>query len=430
MLSAADKALYHLSAVTMGNLLTGLAATAAQLWEQLGYSRDDGIQAVVAMMRSVVHNIERAGIPAVAGPYVRGDVGTIRCHLETLRTRAPAVLPPISRAGAGRTALWRRKAGALACTKARPLANCSGRRQPVRAALLGRCPRNMSHWEVGVMTEIPLHWQTISELSRRIHNGSLSPVALMEHLLHRVETLDGCLHSFRLLSRERAMAAAQAAELALRAGQGLGPLHGIPYAVKDLIDVQELPTTAGSNLLLDHIASTDATVVRRLTQAGMVLLGKANTVQFAFGAPGVDHHQGTPPNPWHATPHVPGVQQWLWGGSWGRLGAGGTGDGYRWVCAYSRRAVWHCGLKNHGRSGEPRWGLPLSWTFGDRLKTDPEACCQVDTFFKASYRCSATTKQHDNRHLTLLDGIERAVQSVNLQLGSLRQSRHLIPSGH
>ena len=72
------------------------------------------------------------------------------------------------------------------------------------------------------------------------------------------------------------MAAAQAAELALRAGQDLGPLHGIPYAVKDLIDVQELPTTAGSNLLLlDHIASTDATtVVRRLTQAGMVLLGK------------------------------------------------------------------------------------------------------------------------------------------------------------
>ena len=106
--------------------------------------------------------------------------------------------------------------------------------------------------------------------------------------------------------RAAAIAAARASELALRAGQDLGPLHGIPYAVKDLIDVQGLPTTAGSNLLLDHIASTDATVVRRLTQAGMVVLGKANTVQFAFGAPGVNHHQGTPNNPWHATPHVPG----------------------------------------------------------------------------------------------------------------------------
>jgi predicted short-subunit dehydrogenase-like oxidoreductase (DUF2520 family) len=94
ILSAADKALYHLSAVMMGNLLTGLAATAAQLWEHLGASRADGLQAVVAMMRSVVHNLERAGIPAaVAGPYVRGDVGTIRRHFETLSATAPAVLP-------------------------------------------------------------------------------------------------------------------------------------------------------------------------------------------------------------------------------------------------------------------------------------------------------------------------------------------------
>ena len=160
------------------------------------------------------------------------------------------------------------------------------------------------------MTEIPLHWQTISELSRRIHNGSLSPVEIMEHLLNRVEALNGRLHSFRLLSRERAMAAARASELALRAGQDLGPLHGIPYAVKDLIDVQGLPTTAGSNLLLDHIASTDATVVRRLTQAGMVLLGKANTVQFAFGAPGVNHHQGTPHNR-HTSSFC--SRGWVWG---------------------------------------------------------------------------------------------------------------------
>jgi aspartyl-tRNA(Asn)/glutamyl-tRNA(Gln) amidotransferase subunit A len=170
------------------------------------------------------------------------------------------------------------------------------------------------------MTEIPLHWQTISERSRRIPNGSLSPVALMEHLLNRIEGLDGRLHRFHLLSRERAMAAARASELALRAGQDMGPLHGMPYAVKDLIDVQGLPTTAGSNLLLDNIASTDATVVRRLTQAGMVLLGKAHTVPLAFGAPGVNHHQGTPHNPWHATPYVPGGQAmalaWRWEPVW------------------------------------------------------------------------------------------------------------------
>ena len=98
------------------------------------------------------------------------------------------------------------------------------------------------------MAETPLHWLTISELSQRIRNGVLSPVELTEHLLSRLEALDGTLHAFKLLTRERALAQAQAAELALRAGQDVGPLHGIPYAVKDLFDVRGLPTTAGSNL--------------------------------------------------------------------------------------------------------------------------------------------------------------------------------------
>ena len=156
------------------------------------------------------------------------------------------------------------------------------------------------------MTDTPLHWQTLSALSQQIHSGALSPVELMEHLLARVEALDHTLHAFRLVPRERALSAARAAELTLRAGQDAGPLHGIPYAVKDIIDVAGLPTTAGSNLLLDNIATADASVVQRLNQAGMVLLGKAQTVQFAFGAPGINHHHGTPHNPWQATPHVPG----------------------------------------------------------------------------------------------------------------------------
>jgi aspartyl-tRNA(Asn)/glutamyl-tRNA(Gln) amidotransferase subunit A len=156
------------------------------------------------------------------------------------------------------------------------------------------------------MAETPLHWQTITTLSEQIHAGTLSPVDLAEHLLNRIDALNGSLNAFRLVPRERALAAAQAATLTLRSGQDLGPLHGIPYAVKDIIDVQGLPTTAGSNLLLDNIAAADAPVVRQLTQAGMVFLGKVNTVQFAFGAPGINHHHGTPHNPWHATPHVPG----------------------------------------------------------------------------------------------------------------------------
>jgi aspartyl-tRNA(Asn)/glutamyl-tRNA(Gln) amidotransferase subunit A len=166
--------------------------------------------------------------------------------------------------------------------------------------------KGLEKMETMTMADLPLHWQRITTLSKQIHDGTLSPVTLAEHLLDRIEQFNDVLNAFRLIPRERVLAAARAAELTLRAGQDLGPLHGIPYAAKDIIDVQGLPTTAGSNLLLDNIASSDATVIRRLTQAGMVLLGKANTVQFAFGAPGINHHHGTPHNPWHATHHVPG----------------------------------------------------------------------------------------------------------------------------
>ena len=119
------------------------------------------------------------------------------------------------------------------------------------------------------MAEIPLHWQPISALSEQIHSGALSPVDLMEHLLDRVEALDGGLNAFRLVPRERALATAQAAELALRAGQDAGPLHGIPFAAKDIIDVRGLPTTAGSNALGNNAADDDATVVRLRWASGM-----------------------------------------------------------------------------------------------------------------------------------------------------------------
>ena len=156
------------------------------------------------------------------------------------------------------------------------------------------------------MTSTPLHFQTITELARQLRSGDLSPVALTEHCLARLEALEPTLHAFRLPTPERARAAAQAVEIALQAGQDLGPLHGIPYAVKDLFDVQGLPTTAGSNLLRDHVAAADAEVVARLARAGMILLGKTHTVQFAYGGVGINHDHGTPHNPWHREPHAPG----------------------------------------------------------------------------------------------------------------------------
>ena len=89
-----DKVLYHLSGVMMGGLLSAEAAVAAQLWEQMGMTRDDGVRALAPMIRQVSLNLESSGVPgALAGPYVRGDLGTVRKHLQTLRARAPDVLP-------------------------------------------------------------------------------------------------------------------------------------------------------------------------------------------------------------------------------------------------------------------------------------------------------------------------------------------------
>ena len=89
-----DKPLYHLSGVMMGGLLSGVAAAAAQLWEHIGMEREDGVQALMPMMRQVSQNLATSGVPGgIAGPYARGDVGTVRKHLQALSQRAPEVLP-------------------------------------------------------------------------------------------------------------------------------------------------------------------------------------------------------------------------------------------------------------------------------------------------------------------------------------------------
>ena len=156
------------------------------------------------------------------------------------------------------------------------------------------------------MTAPAIFFQSIDELSAGLRRGEFTPLELVESFLSRIDTLDGELGAFRLLCGERALEEAEAAGAAIRAGRDIGPLHGIPFAVKDLYDVKGLPTSAGCPLLEDNIAARDATAVRRLLAAGMVLLGKTNTVQFAYGGAGINHHHGTPKNPWHAEPHLPG----------------------------------------------------------------------------------------------------------------------------
>ena len=156
------------------------------------------------------------------------------------------------------------------------------------------------------MNKTPLHYQTITELARSIREGKLSPVELTEHYLARIESLEAKLNAYRLVCGDRAMDEARAAENALSAGKDMGVLNGIPYAAKDLFDVKELPTTAGTSLLEKNIAARDAQATHKLNRAGMILLGKTNTVQFAYSGVGINNDHGTPHNPWSQIHHVPG----------------------------------------------------------------------------------------------------------------------------
>jgi aspartyl-tRNA(Asn)/glutamyl-tRNA(Gln) amidotransferase subunit A len=147
---------------------------------------------------------------------------------------------------------------------------------------------------------------TIAELSAAIHERRISPIELTERALERITELDPTLRAFVTVTADRALAEARAAEAAIAGGSSRGPLHGVPYAVKDLFDVAGQPTMAGCRLLADRIADRDCAAVRRLSAAGMVLVGKTHTVQFAFGGVGINHDTGTPHNPWHPEPHAPG----------------------------------------------------------------------------------------------------------------------------
>lgn len=156
------------------------------------------------------------------------------------------------------------------------------------------------------MEKLPLHYQTITGLADRMRKGEITSTQLTETLLGRIDALDGRLNAFKLLCPEQALEQARAADQELTNGKDLGVLHGIPYAVKDLFDVKGLPTAAGSKLLENNTAAQDSQAIRSLSESGMILAGKTNTVQFAFSGIGINHDHGTPHNPWSQTHHIPG----------------------------------------------------------------------------------------------------------------------------
>jgi aspartyl-tRNA(Asn)/glutamyl-tRNA(Gln) amidotransferase subunit A len=151
-----------------------------------------------------------------------------------------------------------------------------------------------------------LHWLGARAQARLIAAKELSPVEIVRAHLERIARLDGRLHSFLAIFADQALSAAQAAEQSAQSGHPLGPLHGVPVAVKDLYDVAGTPTTAGARIPIEP-AVRDCTAVARLRSAGAILLGKLNLHEFAYGPTGINPHHGTPWNPWDATTQrIPG----------------------------------------------------------------------------------------------------------------------------
>jgi aspartyl-tRNA(Asn)/glutamyl-tRNA(Gln) amidotransferase subunit A len=140
---------------------------------------------------------------------------------------------------------------------------------------------------------------TIAEASRLIGAGDLSPVAVTEAALARAEALNPKLDAFIEITAERARAAARRAEAEIAGGRRRGPLHGIPYGLKDIYDAAGLRTTAHSRLLLDNVATADAETTARLEAAGMILIGKLATHEFATGGPAWDLPFPPARNPWN-----------------------------------------------------------------------------------------------------------------------------------
>ncbi|WP_284982100.1 amidase [Arthrobacter sp. efr-133-TYG-118] len=145
-------------------------------------------------------------------------------------------------------------------------------------------------WELG-----------IAEASGLLRRGELSAAELVESVIGRLEATEDSVHAWAYVDHQGARNEARAADNRGRRGEFLGPLHGIPLGVKDVIDVRGMPAEGGSLALRGRVASDDAGVVRHLRRNGAVILGKTVTHEFAFG-------QGTPPskNPWGAERYAGG----------------------------------------------------------------------------------------------------------------------------
>jgi aspartyl-tRNA(Asn)/glutamyl-tRNA(Gln) amidotransferase subunit A len=207
-----------------------------------------------------------------------------------------------------------------------------------------------------------VHFETISEVGKRLRSGEITSTALTELMLDRIEAHNDKLNAFITVTADLGREQARQADEELSRGQDRGPLHGIPVAVKDLFATKGIRTTCGSKLFEDWVPDHDATAVKRLREAGTVLLGKTGLHELASGATSINPFFGAIANPW-APDHDPG------GSSGGSASAVAAGLAYAALGSDSwcsiRQPAHCCSIVGH----KPTFGLvskagalPLVWT--------------------------------------------------------------------
>jgi aspartyl-tRNA(Asn)/glutamyl-tRNA(Gln) amidotransferase subunit A len=149
------------------------------------------------------------------------------------------------------------------------------------------------------LSSADLHYLSITEAARLIKQRRLSPVELTQAYLDRIEALDPQLNAYLLVTADQALAQAKAAEAEIAACNYRGPMHGIPFALKDIYCTAGIRTTCHSRTRADYVPAFDATTVARLYEAGAVLLGKLATHEFAHGGPSFDLPWPAARNPWN-----------------------------------------------------------------------------------------------------------------------------------
>jgi aspartyl-tRNA(Asn)/glutamyl-tRNA(Gln) amidotransferase subunit A len=144
-----------------------------------------------------------------------------------------------------------------------------------------------------------LAWLTAADAAELLRSKKLSPVEYVKALTDRIEKFDGKLNAFLRFTPDIALEDARRCEAEIMRGGWRGPLHGVPYGLKDIVDYAGLPTTAHSKILQDNVAASDALVTQKLRAAGGIFMGKLSTHEFAIGGPSFDLPWPPARNPWN-----------------------------------------------------------------------------------------------------------------------------------